>query len=341
MTRDAYRTLQAYRTEPPPVEVNLGDNTNAWGSAPSALAALTDSAGLFAYPPLTTQALREAIAEWLGIEPDQIVCGCGSNDIIDSSMRAFADPGSRVAFASPTFVMTPHFAATNSLVPVPVPVGRDFEVDADGLVAANAALVYVATPNNPSGALADPAAVQHLIDRASGVVVLDEAYAEFAGTSWVREAVARDNVLVTRTFSKAWGLAGLRLGYGIGAPRLLAELEKARGPFKVNALAERAARAAVRHDQAWLADVVRCVARSRERFLGRVNAAGFRTFPSAANFVAVAVPDARQASAALAARGIGVRAFPAIPGVGDLLRITIAAEPIMDRVVEGLEALPR
>jgi histidinol-phosphate aminotransferase len=336
MTRDAYRALEVYRTEPPAVELNLADNTNAFGSAPSALAALADPGALAAYPPLATAELRAAIAGWLGVAPDQVVCGCGSNDIIDSAMRAFADPGQRVAFAAPTFVMTPHFAAANSLLPVPVPVGPAFEVDAPGLLAAAAAVTYVATPNNPSGAAADPGAIRALLDGARGVVILDEAYAEFAGVSWVAEAVARGNVLVTRTFSKAWGLAGLRIGYGVGAAPLLVELEKARGPFKVNALAERAARAAVTGDAAWLAGVVARVAESRTRFAAALRARGFAPFPSAANFVGVPVPDARAAAAGLAERGIGVRAFRGLPGVGDLLRITIGPPAAMDRVADAL-----
>lgn len=350
MTRAAYRTLVAYRHEPPPVEVNLGDNTNLFGSAPSALAALSPDPGTRApdpptrlsdYPPVATGALRHALADWLGVSPDQVVCGCGSNDIIDSSMRAFVDPGGRVAFASPTFVMTAHFAAANSLTPVPVPVGRDFAIDADGLLATGAPLLYVASPNNPSGALADPAAIRLLLDRAPGVVVVDEAYAEFAGVSWVREAVERPNVVITRTFSKAWGLAGLRIGYGVGSAALLGELEKARGPYKVNALAERAARAAVMNDREWVAGIVDRVTRGRERFVAALRAEGFAPFPSAANFIGLPVPDAREASVRLAEQGIAVRAFQALPGVGDLLRITIGPPEAMERVVAVLAGLPR
>jgi histidinol-phosphate aminotransferase len=340
-SRPAYRRLQVYRTEAAPVEVNLADNTNLFGSAPSAVAALASLADLAAYPPLTTGDLRQAIAAWHGVSPDQVVCGCGSNDLIDAGMRAFAEPGSRLAYISPTFVMTPHFAATNSLVPVAVPVGPAFEIDAPGLLATGAPLIYVASPNNPSGTLADHAAIELLLERAPGIVVLDEAYAEFAGVSWLGRAAARSNVVVTRTFSKAWGLAGLRLGYAVGDARLVTELEKARGPYKVNALAERAARAAVEHDRDWLAEVVSRVRRSRERFQARLGEIGLATFPSAANFVAVAVPSAAGAARLLESRGIAVRAFTAVPGHGDLLRITIGPEPVMDRVIDSLAALPR
>lgn len=339
--REAYRKLSAYRSEAAPVEVNLADNTNVFGSAPSAVRTLADAGSLAAYPPLTLSALREALAEWLDVRPEQIICGGGSNDIIDSAMRALVDPGGRMAYVTPTFVMAAHFAAANSLTPVPVPVGPGFELDVDGLLAANAPLTYVASPNNPSGTLASRGAIDRLFERAPGVLLLDEAYAEFAGVSSVREAVGRPNVIVTRTFSKAWGLAALRIGYGVASEALVTEIEKARGPFTVNAVAERAARAAIRQDQAWLAGVVDRVAACRARFVAQLDAIGLPALPSAANFVGVAVPDAPAAAAALLEQGIAVRAFQRLPVVGDLLRITIGPSDIMDRVAEALGGIQR
>ena len=255
--RAGYRDLAVYRNDAVPVEVDLGDNTNLFGTAPSALAVVREWAGdPSQYPTLTTTGLREAIADWLGVRATQVLPGCGSNDLIDSTMRAFGDPGTEVAFAAPTFVMTAHFAAANSLRPRPVPVRSDFQPDVGALLATEAPLLYLATPNNPGATLTRPELLDRLLDRAPGLVMLDEAYAEFAGVSRVGEAAARGNLLVMRTFSKAWGLAGLRIGYAVGSDRLIEELEKARGPYKVNAVAERAATAAVGRDRDWLAGVV-------------------------------------------------------------------------------------
>jgi histidinol-phosphate aminotransferase len=293
------------------------------------------------YPSAATRALREAIADYIGVAPDNVVCGCGSNDILDSAMRALAEPGSRMAFAAPTFVMTSHFAQANSLVPVPVPIRPDGDCDAEALLAVDAALRYVATPNNPTGRAASPAELDRLLDGATGAVVLDEAYAEFADASRAREAVERGNVLVTRTFSKAWGLAGLRLGYGIGAAPLVWELEKARGPFKVNAIAELAATAALRNDRAWLADVIARTRAARTALTEALRALGYEVFRSDANFVGVKVSDAAAAATFLRERGIAVRPFVGTPVVGDLLRITVGPEDAMARLVEGLRELPR
>jgi histidinol-phosphate aminotransferase len=340
--RPSYQRLDVYRTEAGAVEFGLADNTNLFGSAPSAVLVLRDWAlDPSRYPTVSTAALRDAIAGWLGVAPDNIVCGCGSNDIIDSAMRALVEPGSRVAYAAPTFVMTPHFAAANSLDPVPVPIRPDGDLDAERLLETNARLYYVATPNNPTGRAASPAELDRLLDRARGVVVLDEAYADFAGATRVREAAERGNLLVTRTFSKAWGLAGLRLGFGVGPAPLVWEIEKARGPFKVNALAERAATAAVLRDQAWLADVISRTKAARTALTGALEQLGFEVFRSDANFVGVRVKDASAAAKFLAQRGLGVRPFSATPVLGDLLRITVGPEEPMKRLVAAMAELPR
>jgi len=341
--RTAYRGLTVYRTEAGAVEIDLSDNTNLFGSAPSAVASLREWANTSParYPSLATAGLRDAIAGWLGIEPDELLPGCGSNDVLDAAMRAFVEPGSRLAFTSPTFVMTSHFAAANSLVPVAVPHLQSGDPDVEGLLATNAPLIYVATPNNPSGTAATRPAIQALLDRAPGFVILDEAYTEFAGTSWAKEAVTRGNVLVTRTFSKVWGLAGLRLGYGVGSKAMVNELEKARGPYKVNAVAEQAAAAAVRQDQAWLRATIAAVAGARDRLVQELRRLGFAPHHSDANFICLPVADAQAAGRFLQSRGIGVRVFANTPVLGDVLRITVGPDPMMAALLRALMELPR
>ncbi|MBM4185730.1 MAG: histidinol-phosphate aminotransferase family protein [Gemmatimonadetes bacterium] len=341
--RDDYRNLKVYRTEAGPVEIDLSDNTSLFGSAPSALAEIAAFAHQrpARYPSAGTGPLREGLADWLGVRPENVVGGCGSNDVLDASMRALGEPGWRLAFPAPTFVMTPHFAAANSLRPIGVPVLADGAADVDGLLATGAELIYLASPNNPSGKAASADAIDRLLERAPRLVILDEAYVEFAGGSRVLDAVASGRAVVTRTFSKVWGLAGLRVGYAVGAPALIEEIEKARGPYKVNALAERASAAAVRHDRQWLAGVVRDVREAREELRGRLASIGYSSFGSDANFIAVSVPDAPGAAAALARGGIAVRAFPNAPVLGDLLRITVAPAPICDRLVAAFRELPR
>lgn len=340
-TRPSYRGLTAYNVESVPLRFDLSDNTSQLGAPPAAARALVefaaDAAVLGArYPSLYSPVLRELIAAYAGVAPDEIVVGCGSDDILDSTMRALSEPGTRLAFMDPTFVMARTFAIANSLVPVAVPLTAEWDIDADGLIESRAQLTYLCTPNNPTGTTASRAAIERVLDEASGIVVVDEAYGEFASEAYVAEAPSRGRVLVTRTFSKAFGLAGLRVGYGVGSRTLIGEIEKARGPYKVTSPSERAAEAALREDVPWMRAGVASVVESRRQFMEALRALGLTPLPSDANFLLVPVKDARAIAQALRAHGIGIRAFPGLTRVGDAIRISIAPWPIMSRVVSAM-----
>ena len=188
--------------------------------------------------------------------------------------------------------------------------------------------------------MASRGAVERLVATASGVVIIDEAYGEFAGTSLLELARASDRVLVVRTMSKAFGLAGLRVGYAVGALNLIAEVEKSRGPYKVSTVAERAAVAALVHDQAWVAERVHDARVSRDKLATSLRELGLAPLPSRANFVFVPVADAAGVARRMRERGVAVRAFQGLPLVGDALRITAGPEPMMEQALHALaEAL--
>jgi histidinol-phosphate/aromatic aminotransferase/cobyric acid decarboxylase-like protein len=176
---------------------------------------------------------------------------------------------------------------------------------------------------------------------ARGLVFLDEAYAEFSGVSHAAEAAVSDNVLVVRTMSKAFGLAGLRVGYAIGPAELVAEVEKSRGPFKVNALAELAATAALTSDVSWMREHTTRVVINRELFSEALRALGLSPLPSSANFVLVPVPDAKAVARRTRDRGVLVRDFAALPLVGDALRIGVGPWDMMAAALEALESALR
>lgn len=327
-TRPEWSDLVLYRPPQSPVTINLSDNTSRFGTPPSALAVIHDAAGADAtrYPDAYAAPLKAALAAYVGVGVDAIATGCGSDDILDSSFRAFARPGERLAYVAPTFPMAAYFARMNGIDSYSVPLAADGTFDPDALLARDPALVYLCSPNNPTGAALDPGAVERVIERARGVVVLDEAYAEFAGTSRASEAPTRPGLLVARTLSKAFALAGLRVGYAIAAPELVTQIELSRGPFKVGALAERAATAAVTHDVAWMREQAARAVAQRERLADGLRGLGLTPLPSAANFVCVLVPGASRIAAAMRARGIAVRPFDGLPGVGDVLRITASPD---------------
>jgi histidinol-phosphate/aromatic aminotransferase/cobyric acid decarboxylase-like protein len=178
--------------------------------------------------------------------------------------------------------------------------------------------------------------VEAIVDGTTGAVIVDEAYAEFAGSSFVDLVEQCERVVIARTLSKAFGLAGLRVGYAIASPRLVIEIEKARGPFKVGGPSERAALAALNEDLEWVSARVADAIESRERLIGALREAGLAPLPSASNFVLVPVTNARDFAKRLRARGVAVRAFAALPTIGDALRITVGPWPIMETLIANL-----
>ena len=336
--RAALRDLSPYDPAAEQCRIDLSDNTNLWGAPPSARAAiaLADSEALTRYPAPYSRQLTRTLGEYLGVDANMIVVGCGSDDVLDSAIRAFGEPGARLAQLDPTFGMIRVFATLNGLSVVDVPGGDNRMVEA--LLAARASVIYLCSPNNPTGELMDPASIEAVVSRANGLVIIDEAYAEFAGVSSIELLARYDNLLITRTLSKAFGLAGLRIGYAAGSPVVVREVEKSRGPYKVNSLAERAAMVAITDDRVWVEEKIEEVRANRARFTERVKALGLLPIESSANFVLVPVSDSRQICARMVRAGVAVRVLEKLTGIGDALRISIGPWPMMEDCLAALEA---
>jgi histidinol-phosphate aminotransferase len=288
------------------------------------------------YPVAYEPALTKALADYVGVPADMIVAGCGSDDLLDSAIRAFGEPGDFLCLPAPSFSMIPVFARTNGLIPIEVPLTASMDADATTMLETAAQITYLCSPNNPTGGAFDRETVERIIRGAAGLVIIDQAYAEFGGDSYVDLVSTGRPVLVTRTLSKAFGLAGLRVGYAIGSPELVNEIMKARGPYKVNGLAERAAIAALENDRGWVADRAADVAANRARFRQELALCGLASLPSAANFILLPVKDCAAVSEQLRRLGIGVRALPSLPGIGDAVRIGIGPWDLMERCLDAL-----
>jgi histidinol-phosphate aminotransferase len=236
----------------------------------------------------------------------------------------------------PSFVMIPAFARVHGLDVVRIPLAPGYGPDVARFVETNATVSYICSPNNPTGVPIARRDVEAIVDGTTGAVIIDEAYAEFAGSSFVALVERSERVVIARTLSKAFGLAGLRVGYAIASPRLVREIEKARGPFKVGGPSERAALAAVNEDREWVsarvADAIQC----RERLLAALRDAGLAPLPSAANFILVPVERALEIGRRLRERGVAVRPFAALPTIGDALRITVGPWPMMETLIANL-----
>lgn len=342
--RPDYAGLTRYDPARAPVRIDLSDNTNLWGPHPAALERIR-SAGtddLARYPELYADTLREAVAERFGVCDDCVTTGAGSDDVLDSAYRAVCAPGATLRFASPTFSMVEPLALMNGMSSFGV-LWPDALDDPSTLLVDDPDLVYVCRPNNPTGEQAPLEWIEELLRlRGDGdtLVIIDEAYVDFADESLISRAPELPGVLVARTTSKAYGLAGLRCGFAVGRSAVVAEVDKSRGPYKVSRLAAEAAAAAIRDEEGWMDGVVRSCLENRARLHDSLAERGLDPLPSSANFVFVATPTGRAKDDALTLRdaGIGVRPFTGIPGVGEGLRVTVGPWAMMEDFLSALDA---
>lgn len=331
--------------------IKLSANENPLGCSEAALAALRDPGNPADYPDPGAAKLADAIGALHGIDPSLIVCGTGSGELLHCAVQAYAGPGDEVVFSQYSFSLYPLIARKVGATPVFIE-DDDFVASVDRILASigdKTKVVLLDNPNNPGGTHISRAEVRRLHAGlpADVLLVLDQAYAEYVEDDMADDGLAlaaeAENVLVTRTFSKAYGLAGLRIGWATGAPILIAALNRLRGAFNVSTQGQNAAIAALA-DQEFVARSREVNAAGRARLMKTVEALGnhgLRAIPSQANFVLVLFEGevtAPQALKALAAKGYAVRDLPGA-GLPQALRITIGSEAHMDDVIATLRAL--
>ncbi len=319
--------------------VKLNTNENPYPPSPRVLAATraaTDQR-LRLYPDPTAAPLREKLARLHGCQPKNIIVGNGSDELLALAVRCFVDPASpgksparsRVQFFSPSYSLYPVLAAIHGAQSNPVPLGADFslpslpELKRGRKWDFKAALTLVTTPNAPSGRGYATAELERLCRAQHGVVLLDEAYVDFAAEHALGLALKYPHVLAARTFSKAYSLCFQRVGYLVGHPALIHALQKIRDSYNVNGLGQIAA-AATLDDLAYYRENFRQIIATREKLARDLAGLGFEVLPSQTNFILAKPPGfpAERWLKELRKRKILVRWF-ASPGVRDYLRITI------------------
>lgn len=328
--------------------VKLSANENPLGTSEKALAARAAAPGPAAYPDPDSKALRAKIGEVYDLNPAQIVCGTGSDEILQIVAQAYAGPGDEIIHVRYGFAVYDIATRRCGATPVVAP-DRDYGTDVDALLACvtdQTRVVFVANPNNPTGRYvgADEIARLHAGLRNDILLVVDQAYGEYLDDGQddggIALAKAHDNVLVTRTFSKIYGLAGERIGWGFGAAPIIDALNRIRGPFNVS-LSGQAAAVAALGDQDFVARSRMANAASRARFVSAIEALGnhgLSAVESHANFVLVLFEGALTAEAAQEAIGAAGYAVRHLPGQGlpHALRITIGTDVQMNDILVAL-----
>jgi histidinol-phosphate aminotransferase len=323
--------------------IKLNTNENPYPPSPGVLEALRQAAteDLRLYPDPVARDLRMKAAEVYGVTPDQIVAGNGSDDLLAMLFRACVEAGTspEVAYPVPTYSLYDTLAQIQGTTPATVPFGPDFTLPVDALLAAGARLNLICNPNSPSGTFTPVSTIADFARRAKGVVVVDEAYVDFARESALPLLESCSNVVVLRTFSKSFSLAGMRVGLAFGSRDLIAQLSKVKDSYNLDRLSLAAARAAL-DDLPWMQANVQKIRDARALMTRELTELGFRIPPSEANFLFVrhSARSGADLYRALRERGILVRHF-STPTLADGLRITIGTPEQNSALVAALRAL--
>jgi histidinol-phosphate aminotransferase len=328
---------------PPEQVAKLDANENPYGPPPAVVAALATLSDLHLYPDPDQRRARRALAAYTGAPFERILLGNGSDELIDLLLLTTIEPGDEVLVPVPTFGVylsrPPLFGGRV----VTVPRTDTFDLDLAAIEQAltpRTKLIFLASPNNPTGNLVSPAQLERLLDTGR-LLVIDEAYYEFAGSTLQAFTERADNVIVLRTFSKWAGLAGLRIGYGIFPPTIARALWRVKQPFNVSVAAQIAVEAALA-DREWLMERVELIRRERERLYQELQRYPFlRAYPSHGNFILCRVRDGRahELHAHLLRAAIVVRRYDD-EWLRDYLRITVGTPEQIDRLLETLETFP-
>ena len=323
--------------------VLLNDNANLFGVNPAVaeVAERFDFSRLWAYPSENSDTLRARIASEFGLSPDEVIVGSGSDELLDMASKCFLDPGDRFCSPAPTFGMYKFYARVNLAEVSEKPLGPGYSLDADALLSEGAKLTAVCQPNNPTANLFDRGAVVRILKESEGAVILDEAYSDFCGSDMHGDAMAAQCAMDIRTFSKAYGLAGLRAGFALARKEVVDELRRVRTPFGLNSFTEAVATKALDHKE-WVEGAVSRMKAERAYLDGRLRSLGFVTKPSECNFLIAKCPvKGTPFVAALRERGVAVRDCSSFPSMEDFIRVTIGPRPMMDRFLAEAERLLR
>jgi histidinol-phosphate aminotransferase len=343
--RQNIRNMHGYvpGEQPPPGSkvVKLNTNENPYPPSPAVMEVLRGFEGewLRRYPQPDARMAREAAAQVYGVPVEWVMATNGSDEMLALLARALLEPGRKVAYPTPTYSLYINLAEMQDASVVEVPYGEKYELPVEGLLEAQADLTFVCSPNNPSATVASPAGLDRLAAGLGGVLVVDEAYTDFADENALALVSKYENVIVLRTVSKGYSLAGLRLGFGVAQPGLLSGLTKIKDSYNVDCVALRAGAAAM-NDQAWMIANAAKIKTSRAELARALGEMGFELLPSQANFVLARPPqgDAGRLYKELKARGILVRYWDR-SRLSDKIRVTVGTDEENRALLAALRAL--
>jgi histidinol-phosphate aminotransferase len=318
--------------------IKLNSNENPYPPSPAALAVLQNIDGewLRRYPEPFAGDFRQAASQVLGVPSDWIIVGNGSDELLSVVIRACAEPGRKVVYPMPTYVLYRTLAQMQNADIAEIPYSDDYRLPLEELIATNGSVTFIASPNSPSGHVVATDDLRKLASHLSGVLVIDEAYIDFTEENALALVKEHENVIVMRTLSKGYSLAGLRLGFGVANPKLLQGLFKVKDSYNIDAIACAIGTAAIT-DQAYKNACVVKIKASRNQLVTDLKQLGFHVWDSQANFLLAQPPkgNAEYLYQKLKEQGILIRYFQQ-PGLDNKLRITVGTDEQNQILVEAL-----
>ncbi len=318
--------------------IKLNSNENPYPPSPKVMEVLRnfDWEWLRRYPNPYAEEFRQAISHVLGVSSDWIIVGNGSDEILNIVLRASVEPGRRVVYPVPTYVLYRTLTQIQSAEILEIPYTEDYKLPLEELIAAQGCVTFIASPNSPSGHVVSADELRELATKLSGILVIDEAYVDFAEENALTLVSDFENVIVIRTLSKGYSLAGVRLGFGVANPRLLSGLYKVKDSYNIDAIACAVGTAAM-NDQDYKNTCVAKVKASRTKLAKDLKQLGFKVWDSQTNFLLTKPPkaNAEYLYQKLKEQGILVRYFKQ-PGLDDKLRITVGTDEQNQVLVNAL-----
>lgn len=335
--------LESYRVEPKVQGIALDKNELPWSLNSNVQEAVINSIRTMEfnrYPDSSCTGLKKAISEYTGVEPSSIAVGNGSDELISVVLQTFIDPGDTVVLSNPSFSMYKIYGTVCGARIWEYYLDDSFGMKPgefiDCMRREKPKLVFLCNPNNPTGSRLEPEVIEEILKAADGIVIVDEAYFEFSGLTAAGLLRSHENLIILRTFSKAFGLAALRLGYMLASRDIISYIDRVRSPFNVNAFAQAAAVEVLRNLDAVM-ERVELVKVERERLWKLFNGLeGLKCYDSWSNFLLISTPRAGEIYSRLREAGICIKSFSS-HRLRDCLRITIGSPQQNDSLYENIK----
>lgn len=338
--RSTTRSFKKYYNPEIKGELRLDTNTNVLGSNPAAEKFIKEQkVDLNDYPSTYSDGLRTALAELYCLDKENFVVGSGSDEMLDVSFKTFTEWGDDCLVPYPSYSLYDYFASMNGGKVILSELTEDFQPDVEDILASKAKIVILASPNNPTGNSFDQKKIETILENYNGIVIVDEAYGEYSGSSMIPRINEFDNLVVLRTFSKAYAMAALRVGYAVADLSIADMMNSVKIPYSLNSLSEGAAIAAVK-DQSFIEKSRDMVLKERPILSSKLSKLGFVPYPSDSNFILARSPiDHSVLVSSLLERGIMIRDFGTKRRMENCVRFTVGTEEMNNLLIDTIEKI--